>query len=281
MSRITSGGFIPASILKQQEHQRTKLAKDFKTKILSEIKHDPLVIIEKPIKKAKVSDEIDHLSSFFEGKPLSDICVPASILKQQEHQLIKLADDFKNKPVFLETKIESTVVNKTVAKKTTSHPEPKEMIWEEGACYPLFIMERQDHEEYKNEASHKKMKVDMLATFVEEKVETYSDKIDKYSFVLPKQRPIKNTTEILRTNKIEYEAGSKIGQEFLTDCGFDAHWVFKCAPWKNLPICVDNESDGAWVPFIILYRVDYYECMYVKETGHGREFSQDHGEAYD
>jgi hypothetical protein len=116
--------------------------------------------------------------------------VPNRIFDRQEHQKDKLKTAFRNKPVS-ETKIESTTVNKPVAKK------------------------------------------------------------------------IKNN----------------IGQQYLSDCGISTHWAYRCAPWKEFSICVENESDGAWVPFIILYREDYYECLYIKE-GIGRQFSKDHGLDY-
>lgn len=273
--------------------------------------------------------------------------VPPAILKQQEHQRAKLAKDFRNRPVFLETKIEVETVNKPVAKKLSSMPnqeeKPAEMIFDTGAYLPSFVIQRQEFDRAKNEVDLKELKslitvepefdsvitpvknlppkpvqeepsVDMVwlegayvasstvqqqehdrlkigtvpvviknpadihPLIFEEKPVVYSDKVQKYNLILPTKvaRKIAKSVEILRGSKPEWE----IGQEYLADCGLDAHWVFKCAPWKVLPICVDDESDGAWVPFIVLYRVDYFECKYVKEQGSGREFSQDHGEAY-
>lgn len=160
----------------------------------------------------------------------TDAYVPLSILKRQEHQRIKLAKDFKNRSLFSEIKIDVEAVNKPVAKPVAKKllpviEEKPAMILDSEAYLPLFVMQRQ---------------------------------------------------KFLTGSKPEY----KIGQEYLADCGLDAHWVYKCAPWKNPPICLENESDGAWVPFIILYRVDYFECKFVKEQDRGREFSRDHGEAY-
>jgi len=213
--------------------------------------------------------------------------VSPTILKRQEHQRAKLSKDFRNRPLFLKTKIEVEAVNKPVAKKLSPTPNqeetPAEMIFDTGAYLPSFVMQRQEFDRAKNETDLKdqlktRTVIDINPLIFEEKPTVYSDKIQNYNFVVNSRtaRRIAKSVEILRDSRPEW----KIGQEYLADCGMDARWVFKCAPWKELPICVDNESDGAWVPFIVLYRVDYFECKYVKEQGQGREFSQDHGEAY-
>lgn len=222
----------------------------------------------------------------FERGSIAGAYVPPAILKQQEHQRAKLAKDFKNRTVFLETKIETEVVNKSVAKKLSPIEKSGEMIFDTGAYLPSFVMRRQEFDRVKNEVGLKELKslITVEPEYIppiifEEKPRVYSNKVQNYNFVVSAKtaRKIGKSVEVLRGSKPEYE----IGQQYLADCGMDAHWVYKCAPWKELPICVENESDGAWVPFIVLYRVDYFECKYVKEHGHGREFSQDHGAAYD
>jgi hypothetical protein len=69
-----------------------------------------------------------------------------------------------------------------------------------------------------------------------------------------------------------------IGAGYMSDCGMYVRWVYKCPP-RNGPPCIENLSDGAWVPFITLYQTEYFLCKEIKE-GDGREFSNAHGQAY-
>jgi hypothetical protein len=70
------------------------------------------------------------------------------------------------------------------------------------------------------------------------------------------------------------------GQQYLADCGFKASWLFKCPPFENLVVCVNNQNGGAWVPYVIMYRAEYIQCQYVKESGQGKQFSQDYDVNY-
>jgi len=205
--------------------------------------------------------------------------VPPSVKKQQDHQRAKLAKDFKNRTVFLETKIESGAVNKTVAKKNSLlTPKKPDMVWKEGAYLASSAVEQQEHDRKKigDVPVVIKKPANIQPMIFEEKPVVYSDKVQNLILPTKVARKIVKSVVLLTGSKPEYE----IGQQYLADCGMDTSWVFKCPPEKELPICVDNESDGAWVPFIVLYRVDYFECKYVKEHGLGREFSQGHGVAY-
>lgn len=159
-----------------------------------------------------------HQNKFEKGS-INGAYVPNKVFDRQEHQREKLRIAFRNRPVFLETKIEPAIVNKPVIKK--------QMMNSNLPTSPNRIARRKVFDSLKN-----------------------SNREDR------------------------------IGQQYLSDCGISTHWVYKCAPWKELPICVENESDGAWVPFMTLYREDYFECLYVKEQGQGRQFSQDHGLDY-
>jgi hypothetical protein len=79
----------------------------------------------------------------------------------------------------------------------------------------------------------------------------------------------KTTMQYIFTNQ-----GNK-GQKYLADCGLNAAWLFKCPPYKNMGVCLDNEYGGAWVPYVITYSAEYGQCQYVKEYAKGRQFSQD------
>lgn len=63
-------------------------------------------------------------------------------------------------------------------------------------------------------------------------------------------------------------------------CGLNTSWVYKCTPWVYHEVCVDNETRGAWVPYPIMQRIDYLNCKEITEMKTGRQFSQDHGNAY-
>lgn len=192
--------------------------------------------------------------------------VPTSIFQYQEHQRQKLKTEFRNRSVFSETKIQPTTVNKSVTKNSRQ-------------VLPSFVTQQQDN----------KVNMKAQATFVSEKNSDYSNKVQQHCYVIPKTYVVPKTTDTsphrdARRRSFELLVGSKreyeIGQQYLADCGISTQWVYKCASHHNLPICVENESDGAWVPFITLYRTNYYDCLYVKEHGQGREFNQDHGTAY-
>lgn len=279
-----NGAYVPASVFQYQEYQRQKLKTAFRNRpVFLETKIET-AIVNKPVVKKSASVVLEPvLASWDEGAVL-----PSFVTLRQDNEKVKNEAGLKK----LKAEIQSTFVTRTIddtkqhsfvlpvasSELVASKPDIEEMV------LPSFIMLRQDNQKLKNEAGLKKLKSDTQCTFVVEKSFDYSDDTRQYSFVLPKSTntsPNRNARrksfELLRGSKKEYE----IGQEFLADCGLSTHWVFKCAPWKELPICVENESDGAWVPFIVLYQVDYYECSFVKEHSQGREFSQDHGPAYD
>lgn len=62
-------------------------------------------------------------------------------------------------------------------------------------------------------------------------------------------------------------------------CGFKSSWVYKCTPWRYHIICVDNITEGAWVPYPVMQRKDYEECELITLSS-GRQFSKDHGVEY-
>ena len=167
----------------------------------------------------------------------NDACVPKSILKQQEFQKNKLAEDFKKLKKPIRPKLESKTVNTLIAQPRVDKVEGKN-----------------DLDSYKKFANTNELKKMTFST------------------------PVENTNE-----KVIFFTSSNKNNPFsngnLADCGFKASWLFKCAPYKPLPICLENRSDGAWVPFIIQYNEKYMLCSNVK-NGSGREFSQDYGNAY-
>lgn len=62
-------------------------------------------------------------------------------------------------------------------------------------------------------------------------------------------------------------------------CGFKSSWVYKCTPWRYHIICVENITEGAWVPYPVMQRIDYAECKLITQSS-GRQFSKDHGTDY-
>ena len=278
---IDRGGYVSPLIGKQQEHQREKLAKEFRNRtVFLETKLEPTAV-NKPVAKRLVnqeSPEIPEKLIFDTGAYL-----PPSVMRRQEFDRAKNEVELKEQKPMIKPELEKDLIPKLIKSlpPKLDHDEPiTDMMWSEGAYLASSIVQQQEYDRKKigNVPIVIKNPTDIQPSF-EEKPEVYSDKLEKYNFIFTTRvsRKIAKSVEVLRGSKPEYE----IGQEYLADCGLDAHWVFKCAPWKELPICVENESDGAWVPFIVLYRVDYFECKYVKENGRGREFSQDHGTAYD
>jgi hypothetical protein len=62
-------------------------------------------------------------------------------------------------------------------------------------------------------------------------------------------------------------------------CGFHSSWVYKCTPWRYHIICVENITEGAWVPYPVMQRFDYTECKIITQSS-GRQFSKDHSTDY-
>lgn len=62
-------------------------------------------------------------------------------------------------------------------------------------------------------------------------------------------------------------------------CGFNSSWVYKCTPWRYYVICVDNITEGAWVPYPVMQRKLYEECEFITLSS-GRQFSKDHSTDY-
>jgi hypothetical protein len=197
----------------------------------------------------------------------NDVYVPKSTLKQQEFQKNKLAEDFKKlkKPIKpkLETKTVNTVLTQIVQKPTAKRYDilPKAAKFEEKK---YDILPKAAKVEEKND-------LDSYKKFVNPYISTELKKM----ICSP---PIENINEPV----VVFTSSNKNNpflNGYLADCGFMASWSFKCAPYKPLPICVENRSDGAWVPFIIQYNEEYMLCSDIK-NGNGRQFSQDYGNAY-
>jgi len=183
----------------------------------------------------------------------NDVYVPKSTLKQQEFQKNKLAEDFKKlkKPIRpkLELETVNTVITQFVQKATIKKYD---------------ILPKVDKVEEQNDLdSYKKF------------VNPYkSTELKKMSCSPPVNEINEKVIVFTTSNK-----NNPFSNGYLADCGLMASWLFKCAPYKPLPICVENRSDGAWVPFIIQYNEEYMLCSNIK-NGNGRQFSQDYGNAY-
>jgi len=65
----------------------------------------------------------------------------------------------------------------------------------------------------------------------------------------------------------------------ISDCGFTASWVYECVPWKNFEKCVENITDGAWVPYPVMYGYKYEQCKNIQESDK-RQFNEDYNEDY-
>lgn len=210
--------------------------------------------------------------------------VPNVAKKQLDHKKEQRVANFKNKQrlridnnnVFSVTKTQGKTVNKVV--KTKQEIQHSEMIWQNGAYLSSFVIERQEYIE-SNSQYEKIQKTNVeKESFIKEDFVSLSKK--HFKSLIPVKVKTKIHKDVLRVTKFVEQKEVTIGEDYLADCGFDASWTFKCANWKYLPICVDDISDGAWVPFIIMYRKDYYDCSFVKATSGGREFSQDYGSDY-
>lgn len=162
-----------------------------------------------------------------------------------------------------------------------------------NACVPNSTLKQQEFQKNKLAEDFKKIKKPIKPKSENKTVNTVALQVV--------QNPIKKSEVLQNNNNIQEKNNSDtcrkfvnpykstefkknvfsppISNGYIEDCGFSASWVFKCAPYKPLPICVKNRSDGAWVPFIVQYNEEYMSCSNVK-NGNGREFSQDYGTAY-
>jgi hypothetical protein len=65
----------------------------------------------------------------------------------------------------------------------------------------------------------------------------------------------------------------------ISDCGFTASWVYDCIPWKNFEKCVENITEGAWVPYPVMYGYKYEQCKDIQNSER-RQFSEDYNGDY-
>ena len=293
-----SQAFVPGCVIKSQDHQKTKLADDFKNRSVFSERKIEVEVVNKPIAKKISPVEIQEVKSEMSlefGAFLSPF-----VMQRQEHHRVK--NEVIHKEIKLMSAVEpepEPVIVPVIKKKLPpiifqEEKEKFEMIWSSGAYMATATIKRQECDQLKIGDILKVIKnpADIKPIIVEEKPNVYSNKVRNFTFrvpssqkLLPPDAVMVNETQILKRGQpvdvLGDPIGNPIGQEFLADCGMSTSWVFKCAPWHELATCQENKSFGAWVPFIVLYQVEYYECLFVKEQiGHGREFSQDHGKAY-
>jgi|LakMenE18May11ns_1017448.scaffolds.fasta_scaffold9942247_3 hypothetical protein len=60
----------------------------------------------------------------------------------------------------------------------------------------------------------------------------------------------------------------------LSECCINPSIVFKCPPHKSSEVCVDNQSDGAYVPRTVSYEEAYRQCKYIKQTSYQGQYKQ-------
>jgi len=55
----------------------------------------------------------------------------------------------------------------------------------------------------------------------------------------------------------------------LRDCCIKPEALFLCPPYKQIEYCIENKSDGAYLPYAVSSRNAYEECKMIKESAAG------------
>jgi hypothetical protein len=80
--------------------------------------------------------------------------------------------------------------------------------------------------------------------------------------IIPKEKVIVNNQKCESSLHLIYNC----------ECEASLRWVYKCPDWSNIPVCAEGDVNGAWVPFVILQKTDYFNCVNVL-----RPFNSDFG----
>lgn len=111
------------------------------------------------------------------------------------------------------------------------------------------------------------------------KIATVDTYVPKAAVKSQKSRKSTMTTSKARSSEILAQSIPIIYQESvssnidLNDCGFIPKWRYQCSPDITVRLCVENDSNGGWIPYSIFKNELYKECEAIRNNPKRKEFN--------